>query len=341
MNYLLLIAGFILLIIGVDWFVDSAAQFAKKMRIPAFVIGLSIVAFGTSAPEAAIGIVSGLQKVNQITLGDVIGSSIVNITLIIGLTAIIRPLRVSPLIIKREIPLALIIGLVLTIMLWTGFQISRFEATILLIGFIVFVIFLGRESRHIARRLKPSADPEYQIQSMLKSERIFEKGLFDEIDYQRANVRQKHPVILLIGKLLLGLIALIAGSQLIVNSSVDIARQFGLSERFIGLTIIALGTSLPELTTCLVATFRKEDDIAVGNIVGSNIFNVLFVLGMSALIYPISSRSDALLDLGFMLFSTILLLGTAYFFKRISRRTGLFLTGTYLIFIAYKLSELG
>lgn len=326
MNFILLIIGLALLIKGVDFFVGSASKLAGILGVPLFVVGLSVVAFGTSAPEAAIGFFAGLKGANQITLGDVIGSSITNITLILGLTAIIQPIKISASVAKREIPLSFLIQLVLALMLFTGLILSRFESILLLAGFLAFIVYLGISSKEIA------VIQDAQISSEQESRPAEDQNELSE--YPAEKSENKGKLVLL---LLLGLAALVLGSNLTVDSAVSIAQTLGLSDRFIGLTIIALGTSLPELVTCLVAAFRKEEGIAAGNIVGSNIFNILFVLGISGSLTPIVISPDVFGDIGFMLFTTILLFVPSLVHKKISRISGIVFVTVYFLFMTFKI----
>lgn len=347
MDYLLLALGLIILIKGVQVFVDAASSTARILGIPSFLIGMSIVAFGTSAPEAAIGIVSGIQKTNLLTLGDVIGSTIVNIALVLGLTAMIHPLKITPLIATREIPLSLLVKVILIGMLWTGWMLSRLEAGLLLLGFVFFIVFLARKSREILQHQRPESEADREIQETLKSEELFEKGLYDapvETDgtaiarpLARGPVRDRKSLFKLGVKLIIGLGALLAGSEMTVLSSEHIAKSLGISDEFIGLTIVAIGTSLPELATCIVAALRREEDIAVGNIVGSNVFDVLFVLGISGLIHPIAITSEIYLELGFMFLVSLILLVTTLIKPVLTRRTGSAFVASYLLFIALKI----
>ncbi len=326
MNFVLLIIGLALLIKGVDLFVGSASKLAGLLGVPLFIVGISVVAFGTSAPEAAIGIFAGIKGANQITLGDVIGSSITNITLILGLAAIIQPIKVAAPVVKREIPISFFIQTAFALMLFTGLILSRFESIILLVGFLVFIIYLGLSSKELAavQKAKDSDEQEARPDDDRKG------SLADPIE----KAESKGKLVLL---LLLGLAALVLGSNLTVDSAVAIAQTLGLSDRFIGLTIIALGTSLPELVTCLVAAFRKEEGIAVGNIIGSNIFNILFVMGLSSSLAPIVISPDVFLDIGFMIFTTVLLFIPSFLHKKISRLSGILFVGVYLLYMAYKI----
>ena len=341
MSYLILATGLFLLVKGVDWSVDSAAKIAKRFGVPAFIVGLTLVAMGTSAPEAAIGIFSGLAGANQVTLGDVIGSSIINITLIIGLTAIILPLKAGPMVSRREIPLSFFIQLVVTGMLLTGMVLSRPESVLLLIGLVALMAYIGIQVRRMIAGERPADTEEKALFVFLQKQQLISEQVMADEAYSPTIYEVKTNDLLKLASLFCaGLAAMIFGANLVVYSSINIAHVLGLSEEFIGLTVVALGTSLPELVTCLVAALRKETDIAVGNIIGSNIFNVLFVLGLSSTISPISSSPEVFVDLGVMLLATLLLLILALVKQNISRLSGLILMGTYIIYIVFKVSGL-
>lgn len=270
-QWLLLAAGFGLLIKGADFFVDGAVGIAKKFGIPQLIIGLTVVALGTSAPEAAVSIASATKGAADITIGNVVGSNILNVFIILGLTAVIVPIAVSSPTIKFDIPFML--G-VTTLMLLLGLDgaIGRIDAAIL-VGLLAFYIF-------------------YLIR-MVKSGKIA-----DEED--KPTKKLTIPVALILAGI--GITMIIFGSQLTVNAATEIARSFGVSERFIGLTVVALGTSLPELFTSVTAARKGNADIAVGNVVGSNIFNILFVVGISGLItnipFAVPFRVDTLIAIG-------------------------------------------
>lgn len=309
MEFVWLIAGFILLIKGADWMVQAASKLARSFGVSTMVIGLTVVALGTSMPEAAIGIMSAINKANQLTLGDVIGSSVANIALIIGFSAILKPLTIQPRTRSRDIPLSILIQIIFIIFLLTGNGIDRLEAIILLVGFVSFLIYLARSS-------KTSAN--LPIES------------FDESDPNEKTVSTKRLRDFLIT--LIGMAGVVIGSKLIVDNSILIATSFGLSEAMIGVTIVALGTSLPELVVSIVSVSRKEHELMVGNIIGSNIFNILFVIGISATIHPIAFVSKIWVNLLLMIITSVMFLVMAHRNKRISRPEGVLLLSFYFVF---------
>ncbi len=310
MSFFLLILGFAVLIKSADILIDSASKLARMFAIPSFIIGFSVVAFGTSAPELVIGIFSGLSQSNLITLGDVIGSCIANIALIIGVTAIIRPLAIDSSVLYKEIPLSFGIQLLLFCMIIIGGVLSKIDAVILLILFAVFLFYIFSRSKNL--------------------------GIANEENESSTETTTKNPKIKLAGLLIISITGVIIGGNLVVNSSTAIAHRFGLSDVLIGSTIVALGTSLPELVTSIVAALKRQSDIAIGNIIGSNIFNILFVLGVSSLIHPIPKTPGITIDISIMLFATLLAFFIPLRCKTISRLGGIILLALYVSFMIYK-----
>ena len=276
---LLLIVGFAMLVKGADWFVDGAVGIAEKFGIPSLVIGLTIVAMGTSAPEAAISIPAAVKQSAAISIGNVVGSNIMNILLILGLASVITPLAVQKSTKRYEMPFVILISLVL---LWEGWDktVGRIDGVILWILFILYLVYMGVMAK------KGSGKAEDEI-SFPTSGHI--EGGF-AVTQTPAQVAMDKPMKLwkAIILTLVGLALIIFGSDITVDAATKLAEFAGISQRFIGLTIVALGTSLPELFTSVNAARKGEADIAVGNIVGSNIFNILFVLGTSAIITPVA-----------------------------------------------------
>ena len=261
---LLLVVGFVLLMKGADVFVDGSSSLAGKLGIPQIVIGLTIVAFGTSAPEAAISITAGIKGSAELAVSNVVGSNILNVLLILGIASVITPLAVKKNTLFIEIPFVAVITIVLLVLGMNGYSLSRFDGVILTILFLIFMGYLVYIS------LKKKDEEEEEV--------------------------KKLPTWLMILYIIFGGAAIVGGSQLTVNSATAIAKYFGMSDRLIGLTIVALGTSLPELITSVTAACKHNADIAIGNIVGSNIFNILFVLGITALLTPVQYSKDFIVD---------------------------------------------
>lgn len=257
----LLAVGFVLLVKGADWFVDGAASIAAKLGIPQLVIGLTIVAMGTSAPEAAVSLTAAFHGNADITIGNVVGSNIINVLVILGLAALICPMKVAKLTAFVDIPVTFVISLLLLLLGLDG-SISRLDAGILLVVFIAYLSYLFFMTK---------------------------KGLISGESEEEVAKIQSVPKALLFTAI--GLALIIVGSSLAVDAASAIAKMLGLSERFIGLTIVALGTSLPELFTSVAAAMKKNPDMAIGNIVGSNIFNILFIVGLSGMVIPVPFAS--------------------------------------------------
>lgn len=278
LQIILLVLGFVLLIKGADWFVDGAAGIANKLGIPQLVIGLTIVAMGTSAPEAAVSISSALKGSADIAVGNVIGSNILNILLILGITGVIVPLAVRKSTIRYELPFVIGVSGIFAILGLSDGVIGRVN------GIILWVIFIG-----------------YLLYLLIMTK----KG--NDMMEEAPAGKQRKPWQLVLF-LIIGVVMIVVGSNITVDSATEIARIFGVSERLIGLTIVAFGTSLPELVTCVAAARKGNADIAIGNIVGSNIFNILFVIGTSALITPVLYQRNFFIDSIVMIATAILLL---------------------------------
>lgn len=302
---LFLIIGFVFLMKGADWFVDGASAFAGKLGIPQIVIGLTIVAFGTSAPEAAVSITAALNKSADLAISNVVGSNILNVLLILGVASIITPLAIKKNTFRYEIPfVAIITFLLLGLGLW-GHDISRIDGIIFLLlmcAFMVYLIF-------VAKSEKNSSDEETPVKKMA----VWKMIVF----------------------ILVGGAGIIFGSQITVNSATEIARHFGMSERLIGLTIIAFGTSLPELITSVIAAIKKNADIAIGNVVGSNIFNILFVLGLTAVISPINYANAFIVDNIMALVAMILLFFCVLKNKKLGRIGGIIMLLSYAAYFVF------
>lgn len=300
LSLIILLVGVIFLVLGANYLVDGASVIAKRFNIPNIVIGLTIVAFGTSAPELVVNVISALNGKSAITLGNVIGSNVINILVILGITAIIYPLTVSRNTVKFEIPIA-VFASALTYLLSKNGILSKLDGVILLGFFILFLMY----NTYLTVINREESELEVKNYSL--------------------------PIA--IGVTILGFILLVFGGKFIVDSAVNLARNFGISERVISITVVSLGTSLPELATSVVAALKKNTDIAIGNVVGSNIFNTFFILGISAVITPINVPSSAFIDLILNMVASVLLLAFVLRNYRLNRIHGLlFLTiySTYL-----------
>jgi len=314
MSYILLIIGFVLLIKGADLFVDGASSIAKALKIPSLIIGLTIVAFGTSAPEAAVSITGAFAGPNDITVGNVVGSNIFNLLVVVGVAALICPLKVKKSMITKEFPFALLGSFVLIILgLDTKYQnytdnvLTRADGIILLVLLGIFMYYL--------------------IEVALTSRKEGLEGAEEEI--------KTYPMPKSILLCVVGIIGIVLGGDWVVDAASDIALTFGMSQSLVGLTIVAIGTSLPELVTSIVAARKGESDIALGNVIGSNIFNIFFVLGISAFIHEITINSAVFLDMFIMMLASFIVYGFAASKRSINKPEGAFLVALYVIYMAF------
>lgn len=301
MQFLVLIAGFVLMIQGANFFVDGSVHIAKSLKLSPLFIGLTIVAFGTSTPEASVSIVAAINQQSDMSLGNVIGSNLFNILFILGVIAWINPIPVKESIVKREIPFALISSLLLVVFyfIWND-DLSVIQGIILLMIFILFLYMLIKQEKNT-----PSDD------------------------------FTKKPIHISILLFLVGLGMIIAGGIFSTQAASKIALMLGMSELLIGLTVLSIGTSLPELITSTVAALKKQNDIAIGNIIGSNIFNVYFILGISSTITPISYTKNIWIDLMILTVITFIVFVFAITNRSISKKEGLVLLFIYLIYMIY------
>ncbi len=301
-----IVGGFLILTLGAEALVRGASAIALRLGIAPLVIGLTIVAFGTSAPELAVSLQAALDGNSGIAIGNVIGSNIANIGLILGITALIRPINIKSQIVKRDIPLMITITLLFWGLLLDG-ELDIVDGTVL---FVLLLSYLG-----------------YSYYDSKKT------GNIEEIEQSN-----NHP--LLSGLMILvGLVMLVGGGIIFVDGAVDLARHFGINEVIIGLTVVAIGTSMPELATSAIAARKGESDIAIGGVIGSNLFNILAVLGITAMIHPISANGLELTDFLVMLALALLMLPFAYTGMRISRQEGVVLLLIYIAYTSYLVNE--
>ncbi|WP_069998279.1 calcium/sodium antiporter [Cellulosilyticum sp. I15G10I2] len=320
MDYIILIAGFLLLVKGADFFVEGSSSIARKVRIPTLIIGLTLVAFGTSAPEAAVSITSALQGQNDMAIGNIVGSNIFNLLLVVGIAAFISPLKVKRSIIFKEFPFALLSAFVLLILAYdTQFQdsskniLTQADGMMLLVLFGIFMYYL------IELALTSRATTKGQ---QIETEAEAVEG---------SSISNFKSIIFAIG----GIVGIILGGKFVVDAATEIALGLGMSESLVGLTIVAVGTSLPELVTSIVAARRGQSDIALGNVIGSNIFNVFFVLGISAWISPIAISDTVFFDMLFLLGISIVAYLFAITKKSIDKFEGIFLASTYIAYLTF------
>lgn len=298
---LLLIVGFVLLMKGADWFVDGAAGIAARFGIPQLVIGLTIVAMGTSAPEAAVSITAATSGNAGITIGNIVGSNILNVLLILGITAVIISVPVQKSTIQWEIPFMLLITIALAFLGMTDGQIVLWEGIVLWGLFLLYLAYLFRMAKN------GTAEEEEEMLPLWKQ----------------------------LLMLVVGIVCIVFGSDLTVDHATVIAKILGMDDRLIGLTIVAFGTSLPELVTSVTAARKGKADIAIGNIVGSNIFNILFVVGTTALITPVTFASGFLIDTGIALAAGLLLWISVCKDRKLKRPAGILMLLVYVAYFVY------
>ena len=306
LQLVLLVVGFVMLVKGADWFVEGASKLAEKFGIPQLVIGLTIVAMGTSLPEAAVSVSAALKGSAEITIGNVVGSNILNILLILGVTSVISPLLVQKSTVKYEIPMVIGVSVVLAGLGLSDGVVGRLDGLILMLGMVLYLLYL--------------------LQMSKKGMAVIDEG-------EKANENDS------LGKLFLlivvGGVLIVLGSNITVDAATALARIFGMSERLIGLTIVAFGTSLPELVTSATAAIKGKADIAVGNIVGSNLFNILFVVGVSAVITPVVYQGDFLIDSIVCVLAVVLLWVCVCKNRKLTRVGGVVLLVCYAAYFVY------
>lgn len=302
---------------GADFFVDGCSSVAKLLKVPSIIIGLTVVAFGTSMPEFSVSMTAAMQGSNDLAVSNVLGSNIFNLLVVLGCCAIVSPVRAKWSLLKKEFPFSIFITVILLLLdsdfsvtkVLAGdgdFVLGRMGGILFLILFVMF-IYATVKSAMIARRESSDPEEDYEMMSPIKS------ALF------------------IIG----GMIGIIWGGDLVVDSACSIAETFGMSQTFIGLTIVALGTSLPELVTSVVAAGKGENDLAVGNVVGSNIFNILLILGTSAAIKPIHVDVTAVYDTLLLIVASLIVYISAISKKEIQRKEGIMFLVAYAAFFVY------
>ena len=306
---ILIVGGLVLLFFGADWLVKGAVTMALHLGLSPLIVGLTVVALGTSLPEALVSVQAAIDNQGGIALGNVIGSNILNIAIILGLSALIQPLKVDSHLVKADVPL-LVGASFLLIVLLEDFHISRMEGALLLLC----IVFYVTGNIMTVKRTSPTED---EIEGMEIPEDPSKNLLRD------------------IGFLVLGLIALAFGSEFLVSGAIDLARILGLSEALIGLTIVSIGTGTPELATALMAAYRKTADIAIGNAVGSNLFNIMFVVGLAGLVAPMDATGINSSDLYVMFGLTILLLPTVWTGMVLDRKEGFLFVAIYVAYLYY------
>ena len=305
MEYVLLILGFILLIKGADCFVDGSASVAHKLKVSSMVIGLTVVAMGTSAPECAVSIAASFRGDNAVAISNAIGSNIFNLLIVCGVCSVISPLQVKASTLKKEFPISILAVVAFVGMGYLGMEIGRVDGLLLLAGFLVFLAWLVRG----AKKDRDAQEDAEEIKTLSTG--------------------------MCLVYIVIGLAAIVFGGDIVVDAATKIAENFGLSQTLIGLTIVAMGTSLPELVTSIVAAKKGEADMAIGNVIGSCIFNILLVLGIAGTISPMEVLMENMADAVILIGMSIVTWIFAWSGKRISRTEGAVMVAVYAVYMGY------
>ena len=355
---ILLVVGMILLIKGADFFVEGSSKIAKALHIPSLIIGLTLVSMGTSAPELSVSINAALSGSNDLSLGNVVGSNTFNTFLILGASSIVVPLIIGDDMRKYDIPIMVgIYGLFLIFgFLITPYQLDRIESIIFLVIFVAYMVLLFFRAKKGGDEEEATEDQPLTIKNIVLSVLIAVAGVLTILGFNTIAViviaiftvlmilkftkpvNEKSKALNIILSLIFtgaGLVAIIGGGTLVVDSASYIAQELGMSEALVGLTIVAVGTSLPELVTSIVASIKKENDIAIGNVIGSNIFNVLLILGTTSTIKPLALSSDALFDLIVLFVSGLLVLIISLCGKNMKKWQGALFVLCYVAYLAF------
>ena len=304
LKYIYLIVGFVLLI--KDFFVEGSSSVAKKLRVTSIIIGMTIVAMGTSLPETSVSVSASIAAKNDLAISNVIGSNIFNLMVVCGICAVLCPLTVDGTTLKRDFPFSIVMAGLLMALGGIDGVVGRFDGILFLVLFVVFLLIMIYSAKKSRDNSAPEAD-EYKIMPVWKC------------------------ILYMVG----GIAAIAAGGEMVVEGASDIARAFGMSENLIGMTIVALGTSLPELVTSVVAARKNELDMALGNVIGSNIFNILFVLGIASAISPVSYTNENLIDSAVLIVMSMIVLIFCLPKKRLIRWNGAAMLALYAGYTAY------
>lgn len=300
----LLVIGFVLLIKGADFFVEGSSSVAKMLKVPSIIIGLTIVAMGTSLPECAVSITASMTNNNALAVSNAVGSNIFNLMVVCGICAIFNPLTVDKSTLKKEFPFSIVCAALLLVCGYIGMTLGRVDGLILLALFVCFIVWMVRSA---LKARAEASDDEYEVLPVWKC------------------------ILFIIG----GIIAIKFGGDFVVDGASTIAAKMGLSQNLIGLTIVACGTSLPELVTSVVAARKNELDMALGNVIGSNIFNILFVLGIAASISPIAFIMENVIDIVILIVMSAVVWGFAWKKQELSKKDGIIMLVMYAVYLVY------
>jgi len=331
----LLLIGFVLLIKGADFFVEGASSVAKALRIPALVIGMTVVAMGTSLPELAVSVTASMTGENALAVSNVVGSNIFNLMVVLGASALISKLDVSREVLRRDFPFSVICAILLAVMGYIGMELNRIDGGIFIALFIAFLLVMIRsalkarsEGTVAVAGAGTSAGAGAETAAVSGNDGDDNHGAVEE---EIKSLPMWQSLLYIAG----GIIAIKFGGDWVVDGAVDIASIFGLSENLIGLTIVACGTSLPELATSMVAAKKNELDMAVGNVVGSNIFNILLILGVAALMSPVTFIMENVIDIIVLVACSVLVWYMSHTKQQLSRREGILMLVIYAVYLVY------
>ena len=311
---LFLIIGFVFLVKGADIFVEGSSSIAKKFKVPSIIIGLTIVAMGTSLPEAAVSVTASIANKNALAVSNVIGSNIFNLMMVIGVCAIMTPVAVNKATLKRDFPFSVICAILLLVLGLIGsMSLGHADGVIFLILFAGFIGLMIRSAMKASKEGNAVASEEIEVAEEIKIMPVWKSLLF----------------------IVIGAVGIIIGGDVVVDSASNIAAKFGMSQTLIGLTIVSVGTSLPELVTSIVAARKNEVDMALGNAIGSNVFNILFVLGIAGAISPMAFLTENVIDIVILLVFSLIVWLFAWTKKEIKRGEGLIMVLLYVLYVVY------
>lgn len=316
---LILVIGFVLLIKGADFFVEGSSSVAKKFHVPAMLIGMTIVAMGTSLPECAVSVTASLANNNSLAVSNVIGSNIFNLMVVCGACALFSPLTIRQDTLKKEFPLSIICAALMLVLGYIGMTLGHIDGIIFLVLFVGYLLWMIQSAKKA--RAAVLSDPA-------------QSGQIEQTEFVEENIAilpTWKSLVFIIG----GMIAIKFGGDFVVNGASSIASSMGLSQTLIGLTIVAMGTSLPELVTSLVAAKKGEVDMALGNVIGSDIFNILFVLGIATVISPISFLMENVIDIILLIIMSVIVLAFAWTKQQINRKEGILMLLMYAAYMVY------
>lgn len=313
---IILVIGFVLLIKGADFFVEGSSEVARKLRIPTIIVGLTIVALGTSLPELAVSVTASMANNNEIAVSNVVGSNLFNLLVVCGTCTLFAPLAINKSTLKSDFPLSILFAIMLLVMGILGKEVGHLDGVILLVFFIGYISMLVRQA--LKSRKSASNNGEKALDE-------------DEESAQKKDI----PVWLCLIYIVGGVIAIKFGGDFVVDGASTVAAKFGMSQTLIGLTVVAVGTSLPELVTSIVAGRKGEADMALGNVIGSNIFNILFILGTAGSISPMSFINDNVVDILVLIVVSVLTYVFAWSKQKLEKKEGLVMIGIYAVYMVY------